>query len=79
MKRIKYLLVFSLLMFIPNIVSAECNFKEKNKLQNLASNLNFTYNYKEIEGKEFPSVEFSVTIANLQPELYIVSNASLIF
>lgn len=77
MKRIKYLLVFSLLMFIPNIVSAECSFKEKSKLQNLASNLNFTYNYKEIEGKEFPSIEFSVTIANLQPELYIVSNASL--
>ena len=77
MRRLKkYLLVFTLLMFIPIIVHAECSFKEKSKLQNLANNLNFTYNYKETE-EEFPSVEFSITIANLQPELYIISNASL--
>ena len=71
MRRLKkYLLVFTLLMFIPTIVYAECSFKEKSKLQNLANNLNFTYNYKETDG-EFPSVEFSITVANLQPELYI--------
>lgn len=77
MRRLKkILLVFTLLMFIPTIMHAECDFKEKSKLQNLANNLNFTYNYKETDG-EFPSVEFSITIANLRPELYIISNASL--
>ena len=73
MKEIKFLFIFSLLMFIPHLVNAECDFKEKGKLQSLASNLNFTYNYKQKDDDEnFPGIEFSVTVANLRPELYIV-------
>ena len=78
MKRIKVILfVFSLLMFMPNVVSAECDYNEKNKLQSLATNLNFTYNYKEIENNGNYSVKFSITVANLQPELYVVDQTNM--
>lgn len=76
MKGIKKILVFSLLLFIPNIVNAECSYNEKVRLQSLASNLSFTYNYKEIDnGNQFYGINFSITITNLEPELYIVDES----
>lgn len=68
----KKLLIFGLLMFIPNIVKAECGYNEKVRFQSLASNLNFTYDYREIDkGKEFYGVQFKITITNLHPDIYI--------
>ncbi len=71
MKGIKKILIFSLLMFIPNMVKADCDYNEKSRLQSLASNLNFSYDYKEIADGKFNKVSFDIIINNLQPELYI--------
>ena len=78
MKRIKVILfVFSLLMLMPNIVSAGCDQNEKSRLQTLASNLNFTYNYTEInQNNTFNELKFSITIANIQSEFYIVDQTN---
>lgn len=78
MKRIKVILfVFSLLMFMPDIANAECDHNEKSRLQTLASNLNFTYNYSETnQGNMFDELKFSITIANMQSEFYIVDQTN---
>lgn len=74
MKGIK-ILIFGILAFIPNIVKADCNYNEKVRLQSLASNLNFSYDYKERdEGHQFYGIDFSITVTNLNPDLYIVDN-----
>lgn len=74
MKGIK-ILVFGFLAFIPNIVKADCSYNEKVRLQSLASNLNFSYDYKEInEGHQFYGIDFSITVTNLHHDLYIVDN-----
>lgn len=67
--RIKKIFVFSLLLLVPNIVKADCEYKDKVRLQSLASNLSFTYEYKELDDGD--RVSFDVTITNLHPELYI--------
>lgn len=78
MKRIKVILfVFGLLMVMPSIVSAQCNYDEKSRLQALASNLNFSYNYAEIENGINSSVNFNITIANTNQELYIVDQTNI--
>lgn len=78
MKKVKKILfVFSLLVVVPNIVNAECEYNEKSKLQALSSNLNFTYNYKEIENGINSSASFSITIGNLNPNLYIVDQNNI--
>lgn len=69
------ILIFSLLMFIPNVIKAECGYNEKVRLQSLASNLDFTYNYKEVQNGQFYKADFSITITNLHPELYIDDNS----
>ena len=77
MKRIKVILfVFSLLMVMP-IVNAQCDYREKSRLQGLASNLDFTYNYKETDNGINSNVDFSITIANTNPELYIVDQTNI--
>ena len=78
MKKIKVMLfVFSLLMVMPNITKAKCDYEEKSRLQTLASNLNFTYNYTKIkEENNFSKVGFNITIANMQSELYVVEQTN---
>lgn len=70
MKTIKKFLIFSFLVFTPTIIKAECSYEEKTRLQALASNLNFTYSYTEDKSKH--TIDFNITIANLNPELYII-------
>ena len=78
MKRIKVILfVFSLLMVMPSIVNAQCDYSEKGRLQSLAGNLNFSYNYIEVDDGINSSVDFSITITNLRPELYIVDQTNI--
>ena len=78
MKKIKVILfVFSLLMVMPNVVNAQCDYNEKNKLQSLAGNVNFSYNYVEVDNGINSSVDFSVTISNLRPELYVVDQTNI--
>lgn len=78
MKRIKVILfVFSLLMIMPALVNAQCEYSEKSKLQSLAGNLNFSYNYKEIGTGIDSSVDFNIIISNLVPELYIVDQTNV--
>lgn len=78
MKRIKVILfVFSLLMFMPSIVNAQCSYDEKSKLQTLAGNLNFSYNYVEVDNGINSSVNFNITISNLVPELYVVDQTNI--
>jgi len=78
MKKIKVIsFVFSLLVFMPIIVSAQCEYSEKSRLQGLANNLNFTYDYKETDAGINSSVDYSITIANIVPDLYIVDQTNI--
>lgn len=77
MKRIKVILfVFSLLVIMPS-VNAQCDYNEKSKLQSLAGNLNFSYNYIETDNGIDSTVDFSITISNLIPELYVVDQTNV--
>lgn len=71
MKSIKRGLIFILLVFTPTFVKAECGYEERAKIQSLASNVSFTYNYKEDKDKH--SINFSISITNLNQEIYIVN------
>ena len=78
MKRIKVIFfVFSLLMVMPNTIYALCDYKEKSELQSLAGNLNFTYNYQENGEGINSNVKFSITITNMNPNLYIVDQTTI--
>lgn len=78
MKKIKVIsFVFSLLMFMPYTIKAKCNYNERNKLQTLANNLNFTYNYKEINtGEQFYDIDFSITISNFKQSFYVIDQTN---
>lgn len=69
MKKYMYLLIFVFLfMLYPNITKAgTCLNSEKVKWQELAKNINVSYDYTEYE----ETVVFSVKLSNLQPGLVI--------
>ena len=78
MRRVKVILfVFSLLIVMPNIVEAQCEHIEKSRLQSLANNIGFTYTYKETDAGINSNVDFSITITNIQPELYVVDQTNI--
>ena len=78
MKEIKVILFsFSLLFVMPYIVKAQCEYGEKNRLQSLATNLNFSYNYVESDEGINSIVNFSITIANLHPDIYVVDQTNV--
>ena len=58
-------------------VNAACGYNEKSRLQALASNVNFSYNYQENGGGIDSSVDFSITITNITPELYVVDQTNI--
>lgn len=78
MRRVKVLVfVFSLLMFMPKIVNAQCDYNDKSKLQALANNVNITYNYQETNDGINSGVKFNITITNLNPDIYIVDQTNI--
>lgn len=77
MRKVINLFIACIFIFVPNIVSAECDYNERNELQALASNLNFSYNYSETNEGINSKVNFSITITNMVPELYIVDQTNI--
>lgn len=73
MKKIKYLILFSFLLFTPNIVKAYgCNASEFSRLQKLASNIATSYTYTEsFDANNIGHAIFTVKINNLNNELYL--------
>lgn len=71
MKSIRYI-IFILILLAPYKVKAECSFPELSELQKIASNVNFSYDYYyKVESGINSEVRFKLTIANLNPNIYI--------
>lgn len=64
----KILLALILLFPIAKVSALNCSYSDLAYLKKLASNINYTYKYNEYNG----NVTFSVTLTNLQNNLYIV-------
>ena len=77
MKRVTTLIMFFAFMIFPSIVNAECDYNERSRLQSLASNLGYSYNYTETDEGINSKVNLSITITNLMPELYIVDQTNI--
>ena len=73
MKKYFYYSIFIVILFInPLIVNAECTYSEKVRLQKIAGNINFSYDFEEkISNGKINGIEFFVTIANIHPDIYI--------
>lgn len=63
----KVFLIIMFLLVIPIKVSAICPYEEKVRLNNIAKNLDLTYDYYYVDNK----VRFTITITNLHPDIYI--------
>jgi len=68
MKRICLLFLLAFLIPITSVNAYYCKFSEISRYKSLASNINTTYDYVEKNG----SLTFSITLVNLNKELYIV-------
>lgn len=74
---INNVLLFCFFMIIPSVVGASCDYNEKNKLQALASNLGFSYNYTETDEGINSKANFSIIITNMRPEIYVVDQTNI--
>lgn len=69
----KFLFAFLLFLLIPNnIKSYYCKFDEISRYKSLASNINTYYDYIENDG----NISFTITLVNLNEELYIVDSTT---
>lgn len=71
MKYLKYI-TLALILSSPFAVKAKCDYKEMSDLRKIASNIQFSYNYyyKSTSGID-SEVRFKITIANLNPKVFI--------
>lgn len=74
MKQLKYVLIFVILVFIPNIAKAEdCSVTNTSRLKKIASNITTKYDYVEnIPATGYGNVDFTVTISNVISDIYIM-------
>lgn len=74
MKQLKYILIFIILVFIPNIVKADdCSVINTSRLKKIASNITTKYDYIEnLPAAGYGSVNFTVTISNVISDIYIM-------
>lgn len=74
MRKLKYILIFGIVLFIPNIVKADtCSVSSTARLKNLASNITTKYDYNEtLLLNNYGSVDFTITISNVTNELYVM-------
>lgn len=66
----KIFLLFMFLILVPSKVYGYCSSEEKVRLNNIAKNLDLTYDYYYVDNK----VRFSITITNLHPDIYVFDN-----
>ncbi|MCI9233258.1 MAG: hypothetical protein HFH08_01520 [Bacilli bacterium] len=73
MKKYYLRIVFLIVLFIaPITVKAECNYKDRVRLQKLAGNVNFGYRYQETKY----SVTFEIIVSNLTNEIYMIDRST---
>lgn len=74
MKQLKYVLIFIIVVFIPNIVKAEdCSVTNTARLKKIASNITTKYDYVEnLPATGYGNVDFTVTISNVISDIYIM-------
>lgn len=63
----KVILIVALLLFLPSKVNGYCSYEEKVRLNNIAKNIDITYDYY-YEGNR---VKFNMTITNMHKDVYI--------
>lgn len=70
----KIFLVFILLLLIPitKVNGASCSYSELARLKQIASNVNFSYDYVEND----TSAQFTVTLNNLNDEIYFIDQST---
>lgn len=73
MKQLKYVLIFVILVFMPNIAKAEeCSVTNTSRLKKIASNITTKYDYVEnLPTTGYGNVDFTVTISNVISDIYI--------
>jgi len=72
MKRIYLLFLLTFLIPITNVDGYYCKYSELSRYKSLASNISTTYDYVE----EKNDLTFSITLVNLNQDLYIVDNTT---
>jgi hypothetical protein len=74
MKQLKYVLIFVILVFIPNIAKAEeCSVTNTSRLKKIASNITTKYDYVEnLPTTGYGNVDFTATISNVISDIYIM-------
>lgn len=74
MKQLKYVLIFAILVFIPNIVKADdCPVTNTSRLKKIASNITTKYDYFEsMPNNGYGNVSFTATISNVINDIYIM-------
>lgn len=79
MKQLKYILIFGILIFIPNIAKAEeCSVSNTARLKKIASNITTKYDYVEnTPASGYGNVEFTLTISNVTSDIYVINMKSI--
>lgn len=72
MKRVLKIILFSMFLIIPKIVNAECSNSDISRLQSLASNITYKYDYTEMfDDKSYGSVDFTIYLYNITDDMYV--------
>lgn len=66
-KKVLYIALFTIIMFFPIKITAQCNNSEIIRRSSLAKNISISYNSIEENGQ----VTFYITLSNLHPDFYI--------
>ena len=66
-------LFWLLILLVPfSIKAVNCDYQDLSRYQQLASNINFSYDYIETNN----SVTFNITVSNMPDELYIIDTST---
>lgn len=65
-------IVFLIVLFAVPLHAHACSYTEKVRLKKLASNVNFSYRYTEVED----TVSFQITVSNLTSDIYMVDTST---
>lgn len=68
-------IILAIVLFCLPLIKTEafyCSYSEQARLKKMASNINYTYDFVEVNN----TVSFKITLVNLRQELYLVDEAS---
>ena len=72
-KKLSFTILFIILLMLPNSVKAACTYSDNTRLQKLASNVGFSYEYYE----DGDNIKFKIEVVNLPKELKLRDTTKL--